>query len=241
MEQTTDRASSAVVTPDGRRLTLEAEGYDLSEPWFVAFRTRPKDGYTASDRATLQRAFQIGPTGTALSHATVLLEAEVRERFRMHGGEVLLAVGPDDAGIAAWTGPWHDLYAFVYGDQRESAAVAWYFDRLAVRDDPEGLRVRPTHPGEEIHAVTLSTSVPSAGHLEVTDARESAALLPRWSGARVRSGEVWRRKAADGPDPSEQVVVHASETAVTVLYQDHEAARDGRLQFLEALVALRWH
>jgi hypothetical protein len=231
--------SSQVRTPDGGMVTVEAPGYDLTEPWFVAFRTRPKDGYRVKGPMELRRAFQIGPRGTADSHAQTLLEATVRDRFSFHGGVLWIATA-GDAGIAAWSGQWHDLYAFLSGPQQDATSVLDYFSGLTLVDEQLGLRVDANHPGEELHAVALAKYVPETGALQITRAAESAALVPQWAGARVPTGEVWRRASPTGTEQAEELLIHATETAVTVVTPDSDSAVDRRLPFLQNLTRVTW-
>jgi hypothetical protein len=112
------------------------------------------------------------------------------------------------------------------------------YDRLSFDDSPMGVRVSTAKvPRESIHAEAVTKRIPGVAMLDITRGADSAGLIPKWSGARTRSGEVWRREAG-----LNSVLVHASATAVTVVQPDLEDSGESeRLTFLDAVTEISWH
>ncbi len=228
-------------TASGAIVNVDAPGYDLTHPWFHSFRIRVEAPYAGTAPTLRERAFQIGPVGTIVMHAQHILKGAVEEEFSALGGTMVIARNAEGLGIAGWRGRWHEMYMWLNVPKMTARDVLGRYDRLTLLDSPLGLRVRTgTVPKETVYAEEVVKHVPNTATMTIHAGRSSTEVLPTWSGAKVRSGEVWRREVStDGG--TRNVFMHANRSAVTVL--DEAAAGDAdsiRLRFLDAITSVSW-
>jgi len=232
--------------PDSGIVTIRAAGYDLTQPWFASVKIRVERPYASP--TLINRGLLIGPVGTVEGHVRQLLKGRFTERLSGRGGQFLVGRSDVDGhGLVAWQGRWNEVYGWVNQPDVPTSQMLRLFDRLTFRDSRLGVRVvTRAIPKETLYAIEITKHVPGVGFLFIHKGNDAAELLPRWSGARVRSGEVWRKNVALPGNAGEEVLVHASSSAVTVLYSEQpvpaaSASRDTvRLDFLDQLEELSW-
>lgn len=229
-------------TASGAVVEIDAPGYDLSEQWFHAFRVKVDGPYAETGPLPRTRAFQVGPVGTVEGFAQNVLGGEVVEQLSALGGTLVIARNPEDFGIAAWRGRWHDVFVWLNEPGITARQVLSMYDRLEFVDGPLGVLVQTgASPNETIYREEVIKSVPNVGPLEIIEASMAVDLVPNWSGAKVRSGEVWQLESTSGDGGTRRTFVHASFTAVTVLDAERVSNPDeNRLRFLDELVSLTW-
>lgn len=203
-----DGGTSAHRTVSGATVTIKARTGVLTEPWFGRFWLSGNHVY---------RAFETAPAGTFESHVEHVLEGRVVERLSVDGGQLVLAHNDElKASLAAWTGNAHEIYTWLYGPAQDVSQLTAIFEELDIRDSPEGVQATPRVAGEvQLHGIELKKHVPDVAFLTILDGSEAVDLLPKWSGARAAHGEVWA-KAPDGLASKGALLVHASESAVTL-------------------------
>lgn len=241
---TSTAVTSQFRVPTGQLVTLAVEGYDISLPWSSSVRIRVERPYLGSQPGLVNRGLIIGTVGTIDMHVHYLLRGQVVERLATTGGEFVLARSDvEEKGLIAWRGPWHEVYGWINEPGRTTRQALSLFDRLTFHDDPLGVVISPQRiPRETLFAVTARKHIPGVGYLHVHRGSDAAELVPRWHGAQVRSGEVWRKTNPDTGGAPSMMLVHGSATAVSVLHAER-AGDDplARLRFLEALHALDWN
>lgn len=230
----------------GAIITIDAPGYDLSQPWFSSFRLRLEPPYTAGGELLRNRAFQVGPVGIVELHTEYILKGEIVDRLSFAGGSLVVARSHvDERGLAAWQGRWHAVYAWLNTPGTTVSTVIGLFDRLEFVDSPAGVVVRTgSVPAETLYAEQVTKHIPGAGLLSITPAQDAMSLIPTWSGARVRSGEVWQKTVPTATGTA-RWFLHASPTAVTVVEREPNELADSvqdtqRLTFLDQLAGLSW-
>lgn len=233
------------VTPSGGRITIDAPGYDLTQPWFASFRIRVERPYLGSLHGLHNRGLMTGPRGTVEGHVHYLLKGTVTERLSARfGGEFLIARSEvDERALGAWQGPFHEVYGWVNEPTANGAEILRMFDRLTFLDEPDGVRVRTQPiPRETLYGELVDKHVPGVGFLGIYRGPDAAGLVPGWAGAKVGTGEVWRQTVDTPGGSSKPAFVHASRTTVSVLEADPLSPDDeaGRLRFLESLVEISW-
>ena len=103
-----------------------------------------------------------------------------------------------------------------------------------------GLVIRLDIVGASFERFTVTKHVPSVGFCEFTKATDAATALPQWSGAKVRSGEVWSQALPKEAVGDAKVLVHASPEVVTVVHPRGSGGMTAALQFAEGLASVRW-
>ncbi len=235
-------SSSSHRSATGASVTLAAEGYDLTQPWFVDFRIMRHDA-AQNGGGLLHRALQIAPWGNTSRMAAALLNGPVVERLRAGDGTYLIARGDGhDHRIVAWQGHWHEVFAWVNGGDQTVEQDLSIFDGLSLSDSPAGLTVTPpTIPRETLLAEELSKHVPGVGMLQILPGASGRSLLPSWTGASVRVGEVWRKRLGrDGGERSALILGTRSSVAIIMPEHDHDGDLSNRLRFVERVTELQW-
>ncbi|MFJ9313925.1 hypothetical protein ACIRN4_06995 [Pimelobacter simplex] len=172
---------------------------------------------TAPD-ASRTRTFHVAPRGNYDSYMSFDMESAPLQRLSYDGGEFLVAasnVKGRTRGLALWRGPHHEVATYVAN--AEALAVTPALDRLSglrFHDEPDGLVVN-SEVGETIRVKESFTFFPEVGTLDVYSPEVGLPLVPSWSGAKARLGEVWR--SAFPEDPASTFFVVSSPSAVAVL------------------------
>ncbi|GIM81773.1 hypothetical protein [Salinispora arenicola] len=228
------------LTASGAVIAISATGYDLGEPWLGAFRVRTEREYPGTSPDLQERRFQVAPLGNSGPIIDRVLKGRVTDEVSVHGGRFIVARSSVDEGVLmAWQGRWHEVFDFV-NDSSITLAQAWRrFDRMTFHDSPLGVRVEVGKiPAERIYDEQVHKPVPGVGYLAILPPVDAAGLVPKWRGATVRSGEVWRKEAVEGGRP---ILVHASLQAVTLLYPEGSARDETpRLTFLDQVQSITW-
>lgn len=229
-------------TASGAIVKVDALGYDLTHPWFHSFRVRVEAPYAGTAPSLRDRAFQIGPVGTIAMHAHHLLKGSIEEEFSALGGQLVIGRNAEGLGIGGWRGRWHEMYLWLNIPNMAARDVLAYFDRLTLVDSPLGLRVHTGKtPKETIYAEEVIKHVPDTATLTIHAGGSAAETVPTWSGAKVRSGEVWRREVPTDGGGTRQMFMHANHSAVTVVNEASAGDPDAtRLRFLDALTSVSW-
>src|ERR687895_568863 len=141
---------------------------------------RPISGVAAGVRfagGSYGTGFQIGPRGYHEFVCTYVAPATTRERFLVHGREVVVAEGNDQqSSVATLIGAYHELMTVYAGGMVVRPRAATLLDTMA----------------EQIAVV-----VRGRGVLSIPGPRQADALVPRHAGARTRHGEVGKTAHAD--------------------------------------------
>lgn len=216
----------------GAVVTATARQGDLTGPWFGSFWLRGSRVY---------RAFEAAPVGAFEAHLEQTLRGKLVERLAVQGGELLLGHDPENStSLAAWRGRWHDLYTWISGPLPDARKLAGIYADLAITDGPSGATARPRLPSQvKQYGIEAKTWIPGIAFLTVLDGADAVDLVPAWAGARVRSGEVWR-KTVDGGDGGRgrELYVHASSTAVTLALPDRPDDPDAGQRVLDFVADL---
>lgn len=230
-------------TPDGGLITLEAPGYDLSDPWSATARITANDPYRVLPTGRQVRGLDIAYAGNYDFVIAEVLRGRVVDRLNGQGGQFLIARGREQ-GLILWRGIWHEAAMWISDPNAPSAQALGYFDRLIFMDTPVGLVIRSQSSESEIvetHEVVKH--IPGVGYLDIKTAKSGLNLVPTWSGAETHTGEVWRKthEAASG-EPALSVFVHATRTTVAIISGEGEqkSIEEPRLTFLDRLTHLSW-
>lgn len=227
-------------TASGAVIAISATGYDLGEPWLGAFRVRTEREYPGTPPDLQDRRFQAAPLGNSGPIFDRVLKGRITDEVSVQGGRFIVAHSSVDEGVLmAWQGRWNEVFDFVNDSNITLAQVLRRFDRLTFHDSHLGVRVEVGKiPTERIYDEQVHKPVPGVGYLAVLSPADAAGLVPKWRGATVRSGEVWRKEAVEGGRP---ILVHASLQAVTLLYPEGSASDEmPRLMFLDHVQSITW-
>jgi hypothetical protein len=232
-------------TPDQSRVTLDAPGYELCEPWSASVRIRTRRPYAGTPEGLQLRELHITKAGNydrVLEHVIDGCWANVVEAQDGH-----FMIGHSDSaeqGLAVWRGSWHEAATWLPDPKLAGSHALRYFARLRFVDSPEGLTVKPTLPAADVvDVLDVSKRVPGVGFLDIRKPATSHQLVPAWRGTRLPSGEVWREELPTSPDqPPDVVLIHATPTTVTTLSGEREATHleEPRLEFLDRIAELCW-
>jgi len=227
-------------TASGGLISIDVPGYDLGDPWFSSFRVVLDRPYSGLPTEPELRGFEIAPAGNLEPLLAEVRPGRVIEELSAQGG--LLRIGrvdEDGQHVAAWTGRWHEVRAWMPPSDTPARQALAHFEGLRFHDSPLGVRVEPfAVPAARIEAEDVIKLVPGIGFLNIMRADNAAGLVPAWSGARVRSGEVWRKTDSETNVP---LLLHASVTAVTVIHgQSPAGPTSAQLDFLDRLIDLSW-
>ena len=231
---------SSFQAPSGQIVRLRSRTADVSKGWFCWAELTPNSQSPSARGVGERRGFMVGPRATVDTAVEGVLRGVIRERVGFAGGEFVVADGQDES-LGAWVGPWHSVYGWFADPLRETSSILGYFSDLAFVDTVRGVRISSRR--ERLARVIVSKQIPGVGRVQIMKGTEAIGLVPSWSGARVRAGELWR-KAAEEPEGAHVHLVLASRSAVAVLYTDPVAAgvdeeRLG-LDFMRDLVEVSW-
>lgn len=232
------------LTPSGGTVTIDAPGYDLGDIWSCTFEVRVERPYAGTAAGLQMRRLQVAPVCNADFLISRLLKGRVVQEVAAQGGRVLIARSDvDQRALVVWRGQWHEVFDWINEPGASGAQILRRLERLSFVDSPVGVRVSTGQvPAETINAEQVRKRIPGVGFLHILNGVEGASLVPNWSGARVRTGEVWRKELLDSDSAPQSVFVHVSGTTVTTLSGDMGADADEgpRLRFLGDLRQLTW-
>lgn len=146
--------------------------------------------------------FQIGPRGYHEFACTHVAPAATRDRFLVHGREVVVAEANDlQSSVATLIGTYHELMTVYAGPAPGRDRVSALFGSLEVTDHVGGLVVRP-RSAMLLDTMTeqLAVVVRGRGTVSIPGPRQALALVPRHAGAPTRFGEVWKVAYPGGDD-----------------------------------------
>jgi hypothetical protein len=144
--------------------------------------------------------FQIGPRGYHEFACTYVAPASTRDRFLVHGREVVVAEAKDQqSSVATLIGAYHELMTVYAGPAPSSDRVSALFGSLEITDHVDGMAVRP-RPATLLDTMTeqLAVVVRDRGMMSIPGLKQARALVPAHAGAPTRYGEVWRATYPDG-------------------------------------------
>jgi hypothetical protein len=174
-----------LVAPSGGRLTVDLPAEPLVSS--VAAGVRFAGG-------SFGTGFQIGPRGYHEFACTHVAPATQRERFLVHGREVVVAEARDrQSSVATLIGTYHELMTVYAGPAPRHDRVLALFSSLRIVDLVGGMVVQP------LSATLLDTMtehivivVAGRGSMSIPGPRQSLALTPSHAGAPTKHGEVWK-------------------------------------------------
>jgi len=138
--------------------------------------------------------FQIGPRGYHQFACTYVAPATTRERFLVHGREVVVAEGNDQqSSVATLIGDYHELMTVYAGPAPGRDRVSALFGSLEIADYVGGMVVRP-RAATLLDTMTeqIAVVVRGRGSMSIPGPRQAIRLVPRHAGAPTRYGEVWK-------------------------------------------------
>lgn len=138
--------------------------------------------------------FQIGPRGYHEFACTTVAPAVPRDRFLVHGREVVVAEAVDrESSVATLIGTYHELMTVYAGPAPSRERVHALFASVQVTDHVGGMVVRPRSATlADTMTEHLVVVVKGRGSVAIPGPRQALALVPRHAGARTRHGEVWK-------------------------------------------------
>jgi hypothetical protein len=174
-----------LVAPSGGRVTVELPADPLVSSVVAGVR------FAGGSYGT---GFQIGPRGYHDVACTYVAPATLRERFLVHGREVVVAEARDrQSSVATLIGDYHELMTVYAGPAPERARVLSLFSSLRVVDHVDGMAVEPLSATLlDIVTEHVVVVVAGRGSLSIPGRRQTMALVPRHAGAPTRHGEVWK-------------------------------------------------
>ncbi|HEV2782814.1 MAG TPA: hypothetical protein VGX25_25770 [Actinophytocola sp.] len=174
-----------LVAPSGRRVSVALPS------------DRPVSSVAAGVRfagGSYGTGFQIGPRGYHEFACTYVAPAASRDRFLMHGREVVVAEANDQrSSVATLIGSYHELMTVYAGPAPGRDRVAALFASLEITDRVGGMVVRP-RAATLMDTMTeqIAVVVRGRGTMSIPGPRQALALVPKHAGARTRYGEVWK-------------------------------------------------
>src|SRR5256886_16175207 len=174
-----------LVAPGGGRLTVDLPPDPLVSSVVAGVR------FAGGSFGT---GFQIGPRGYHDFACTHVAPATPRQRFLVHGREVVIAEATDHgSSMATLIGTYHELMTGYAGPAPERDRVFALFSSLRIEDRVGGMIVRP-RSATMLDTMTehLVVVVRDRGSLNIPAPRQAVELVPRHAGARTRFGEVWK-------------------------------------------------
>jgi hypothetical protein len=180
--------------------------------------------------------FQIGPRGYHDFACTYVAPAASRDRFVVHGREVVVAEAHDrQSSVATLIGAYHELMTVYAGPAPRRDRVSALFGSLEITDHVGGMVVRP-RSATLLDTMTeqVAVVVKGRGSVSVPGPRQALAMVPKHAGARTAYGEVW--KAADPGGTGRYSFILGCPAG---LAEVHLAADDG-LDWL-AGIDVAWH
>jgi hypothetical protein len=138
--------------------------------------------------------FQIGPRGYHNFAVNHVAPATTRDRFLVHGREVVVAEAHDQqSSVATLMGIHHELMTVYAGPAPSRDRVAALFGSLEITDHAAGMQVRPL-AATLLDTMTeqIAVVVRDRGSLSIPGPRQALAMVPKHAGAPTRYGEVWK-------------------------------------------------
>jgi hypothetical protein len=138
--------------------------------------------------------FQIGPRGYHDFACTYVAPAASRDRFVVHGREVVVAEANDrQSSVATLIGAYHELMTVYAGPAPRRDRVSALFGSLEITDHVGGMAVRP-RSATLLDTMTeqIAIVVKGRGSVSVPGPRQALAMVPTHAGARTKYGEVWK-------------------------------------------------
>ncbi len=226
---------------DGSRLEVNGIDASMTNPWFSQVRWYV-DALGRSPEQRDVRMVQTGPVGTVDRLVDGLLGGDYIAEYSSQGGMIVLASRADASqGLVAWRGRWHEAYAWINVPGAPQSVFMDELRGMAFTDTPEGLLIRLTTPGARFDRLSATKVIPGAGFCEFTRAADAAGNLPKWAGAKLRSGETWRQSLpSEAVGDGAVVLVHATPDVVTVIHPDEPGAEAASLRVLQQVESVRW-
>jgi hypothetical protein len=146
--------------------------------------------------------FQIGPRGYHEFACTHVAPATTRDRFLVHGREVVVAEANDQqSSVATLIGTYHELMTVYAGPAPGRDRISALFGSLEATDHAGGLVVRPRSATLlDTMAEQVVVVVRGRGTVSIPGPRQALGLVPRHAGAPTRFGEVWKISYPGGGD-----------------------------------------
>jgi hypothetical protein len=240
-----DSHETTLKTANGGWVTIDAPGAALSGKWDSTIRVRVKRPYAGVASGLQLRQLHIAPTGNYDRVIEKMIFGTVVQRVRAQGGEFVIARGqPGRQGIVYWRGPWHEIAAWLLPNQDSRGSDALrLLEGLDFVDAPGGLSVLPRLPAaESVEVLDACARVPGVGWIDVYPAAaQMIGLVPAWSGAKVKAGEVWRKRPPNGGVSS---FVLAGHSAISVINPEgwiDKPLRERRaLDFINLINEVSW-
>lgn len=215
---------------DGTAITLSGE-LDLSRPYSSVIRLDFAN--RLHELTAVDRRF-------GMEWATSLGVPKLTEEYGFQGGRLRIGHGQvadeslhdfprllgakatERVTAAVWEGRAHSLCGHFYFAQ--TSDVIRLFDAVRITEHADGISLLPKRGKRVTIAETASVAkeVPGVGLLEISGLnRETARQLPRWSGTRLATGELFRDTHGDGS----VYFVFATPTAVVTVLPDEDEVR----------------
>lgn len=218
----------AFVLPTGERIRVDGNPHGFFGAWgAMAWARGPRES------RRLHTAV-VGSTRAALDDDGVLETADVRA-VSYAGGRLEAIEARDRARTTVlWSGDLWELSTTVAARSVDLGGQVDFLAGFQLREAAEGLVVAP-RPGLQltVDRVLAANNVPRVCALTVQRAAEAADLLPRWRGAVVTGGELWR-DSYPAEDRRLPMALLANRTAVAALYGSTAAGAEERLADLAA-------
>ncbi|WP_018680411.1 hypothetical protein [Actinokineospora enzanensis] len=174
-----------LVAPSGARVALTLPG------------DAPVSGVAAAVRfagGSHGTGFQIGSRGYHDFACTHVAPAAARDRFTVHGREVVVAEAHDgQSSIATLIGEYHELMTVYAGPAPKRERVVALFSSLRVTDRVEGMTAVPRGATLlDTMSEHLIVTVRHFGSISIPGPRQARNHIPAHAGARTTHGEVWK-------------------------------------------------
>ncbi|WP_026422691.1 hypothetical protein [Actinokineospora inagensis] len=174
-----------LVAPSGARVAITLPGPEPVSSVAAAVR------FAGGSHGT---GFQIGPRGYHEFANTHVAPGSVRDRFLVHGREVVVSEASDgESSMAALIGDYHELLTVYAGPAPRRDKVFALFTSLRVNDSVAGMTVSPRR------ATLLDTmsehivlAVRDHGQVSIPGPAQAHNHVPAHAGARTEHGEVWK-------------------------------------------------
>ncbi|HYN66097.1 MAG TPA: hypothetical protein VES93_04355 [Ornithinibacter sp.] len=227
--------------PDGSRVEVRGPAGRLREPWFVHARWSTVAPGAAASTRTLWM-LELAPRGVVDELVHSVLEGDYVAEYTHGSGVVLLASNDTGSeGLVAWRGRWHEAYCWVNEAGVGHDVYLAPFAGIRLTDHRDGIRVEFVDPGSRWERLEALKTVPDVGLVSVRRTPDLVHALPRWAGARVRSGELWRQDLEPEAVPGGGAAfVLANEEAVLTIHPESRARHAEAVALAGELDAVRW-
>ncbi|WUH99508.1 hypothetical protein OHR68_39475 [Spirillospora sp. NBC_00431] len=230
--------------PDGSLISIAASGYDLTDHWSADVLVRLRRPYAGVPKGRQLREFHVAPIHNYDGVLKEVINGRWVHTVESQGGTFLVGhTDEGEQGIAIWRGRWHEIATWLAEPRMAGSRALSYFEGLQFKDAPDGLRVisQAAH-AEDVEVRDVDVYVPTVGLLSIQPVTKAHQLVPSWSGAKTKVGEIWREETSAPDDPTEILLLHATSTTVTTLNgEGNNKGNEGpRVKFLQALTELSW-